>query len=82
MHFKGKRIELILSMETQDRPDFKKYTLAPVSRKYLLRIVLYLVLLALVALLAIYSRGTHKQAEPQDVQEIHNLEIEVPDSIH
>lgn len=64
-------------MQKQDRPDFKKYTLPPVSRKYLLRIALYLLLLSLVAGIAIYSRGTHKKPDPADIEEINNLEIEM-----
>lgn len=81
MRLKGKRIALILGMETQDRPDFKKYTLPPVSRKYLLRIVLYLFLLALVAGIAIYSRGTHREMDKQGNQEFDNLELEMPEII-
>lgn len=66
-------------METQERPDFRKYTLPPVSRKYLLRIIVYLILLSLVAVLAIYMRGTHKKQAPEDIQEIHQIEVELPE---
>ena len=69
---------LYLSM--QDRPNYRKYTLPPVSRKYLFRILIYLFLLALLAGIAIYSRGTHRNPNPEDIHEIHQVEIEVPNT--
>lgn len=68
-------------MEERRRPDFKQYTLAPVSRKFLLRILFYLLILSAIAYVALASLGQHRKMDPEDIQEINGVEIETSDSL-
>jgi len=68
-------------MEERRRPDFKQFALAPVSRKFLLRIVFYILILSAIAYVALSSLGQHRKMDPADIHEINGVEIEMSDSL-
>ncbi len=68
-------------MEERPRPDFKRHTLPPVSRKYLWRIIFYLAMLSVIIWIALASLGKHRKADPEKIHEIHGVELEVSDSL-
>lgn len=68
-------------MEERRRPDFKQYTLAPFSRKFLLRILFYVLVLSTIAYVALSTEGKHRKMDPNDIQEINSVEIELGDSL-
>lgn len=70
-----------IAMDEQRRPDFKKYTLPPVSKKYLFRIIFYLVLLSVIIFIALSTHGKHKRLTEEQIEEVKGVQIELPDSI-
>ena len=68
-------------MEEDERRkiDLRQHTLSPVSKKYLLRIILYVVLLTGLSLvvLYLYNREVEKPAvkNPEEIQEIRGIKL-------
>jgi len=69
-------------MEEDDRPkiDLQRHTLSPVSKRYLFRIILYVVLLTGLSLvvLYLYNREVEKPTvqNPEDIEEIRGIQLE------
>ena len=70
-----------IAMDEQRRPDFKKYTLPPVSKKYLFRIIFYAILLTVIIVIALSTHGKHKRMSTDQIKEVNGVEIELNDSI-
>lgn len=68
-------------MEDRSRPDFKQYSLPPFSRKFLLRILFYVLVLSLIAYVALSTEGKHRKMDPETIQEINGVELEMSDSL-
>lgn len=70
-----------IAMDEQRRPDFKKYTLPPVSKKYLFRIIFYAVFLVVIIVIAISTHGKHKRLSHDEIREVNGVEIELNDTL-
>lgn len=71
-------------MEDDKKINLRQYSLKKVSKKYLLRIVLYIFLLFGISWMAITLKNNQKkenQLQPNEIQQIEKVTIEVPDSI-
>ena len=64
-------------MEERKKIDFKRHTLPPVSKKYLWRIIFYLVMLSVIGYIALSTLGMHKKQNPETIDQIHGVTIEL-----
>lgn len=64
-------------MEEQKKIDFRRHTLPPVSKKYLWRIIFYLVMLSIIAYIALSTLGMHKKPNPETIDQIQGVTIEL-----
>jgi len=67
-------------MEDRKKLDFKRYTLPPVSRWYLWRIIFYVVLLIVVSAIIYATMDMKKGTNPDEIMEIDGVNFELEDS--
>ncbi len=59
-------------MTERKKPDFKRHALPPVSKRYLFRIIFYVILLSVIVYIAL---STIEKKNEKDTNEVHEIEL-------
>jgi len=62
-------------MKKERKIDFKRYTSPPVSKMYLLKIIFYVFLLAVLSYFLFKKKGSTPKVQEKEITEIHHITL-------
>jgi len=68
-------------MKDPGKIDFKKHTSPPASKKYLIRVLFYILIFSVLGYLMFHKYKNRGNEQHDTVEEIHSLTIETVDSL-